>query len=131
MDSPQIVDLALIAMIETCGRQSRVGVRKNPRYLIRVVGLTLCLVSVGSVYAASVTLGPRYLEGEKIINSVFSKSAVSPLVCSHLKVSSSFEMALVLALYGVAETERIAPSSTYKERDECCHVELWVRRNDV
>ena len=27
MDSPRIVDLARIAMIEMCGRQSRVGVR--------------------------------------------------------------------------------------------------------
>ena len=27
IERPRIVDLALIAMIETCGRQSRVGVR--------------------------------------------------------------------------------------------------------
>ena len=131
MDRPRIIDLALIAMIETCGRQSRVGVRKKPRYLSRVVSLTLCLEPVGSVYAVSVTLGPRYLVGEKIISSVFSKSAVSPLVCSHFKVSSSFDMAFVQALYGVAETESIAPSSTYKERDECVHAELRFRRNDV
>ena len=40
MDSPRIVDLALMAMIDTCGHQSRVGVRKKPRYLNRVVGLS-------------------------------------------------------------------------------------------
>jgi hypothetical protein len=50
MDKPRMVDLALIAMIDTCGRQSRVGVRKKPRYLKRLVGLTLCLLPVGSVY---------------------------------------------------------------------------------
>ena len=31
MDRPLIVDLALMAMIETCGLQSRVGVKKNPK----------------------------------------------------------------------------------------------------
>ena len=112
MDKPRIVDLALIAMIDTWGRQSRVGVRKMPRYLNRVVGLTLCLLPVGSVYAVSVILGPRYLLGEKIISSVLSKSAVSPLVCSHLRVSSNFEIAFLVALYCVAEIERMAPSST-------------------
>ena len=80
MDRPRMVDLALIAMIETCGRQSRVGVRKKPRYRKRDVGFTLCLEPIASVYAASFTLGPRYLAGEKIISSVFSWSAVSPLV---------------------------------------------------
>jgi hypothetical protein len=48
MDRPRIVDLALFAMMETCGRQSSVGVRKKPKYLIRVVGLRVCLVLVGS-----------------------------------------------------------------------------------
>ena len=80
MDNPRIVDLALIAMIDMCGRQSRVGVRKKPRYLKRVVGLRLCLALVGSEYAVSVTFGPWYLLGEKIISSVLSKSTVSPLV---------------------------------------------------
>ena len=40
MDSPLIVDLALMDMIETCGRQSRVGVRKKPRYQMRDADLT-------------------------------------------------------------------------------------------
>ena len=31
MVKPLIVDLALIAMIETWGPQSRVGVKKNPK----------------------------------------------------------------------------------------------------
>ena len=45
---PLIVDLALIAMIKTCGFQSRVGVRKNPRYRIWVDDLTTCLIPEGS-----------------------------------------------------------------------------------
>ena len=75
----------------------------------------------GSVYFMPFALGPRYLLGEKIISSVLSKSTVSPLAFSHLRHSSSLEEALVVALYGVAETERMAPSSTYNERAECDH----------
>ena len=127
---PRIVDLARIAMIDTCGRQSSLGVRKKPRYLKRVVGFKLCHLPVGSVYAVS-SLGPQYLGGEKIISSVFSKSAVRPFWCSQLRVSSNFEMAFLQALYGVADTAIIAPSSTYRERDEWVHVELSLRRNEV
>ena len=72
IDRPRIVDRALIAMIDTCGRQSKVGVRKNPRYLRRVVALSSCLVLEGSVYFAPLAFGPRYLGGEKIISSVLS-----------------------------------------------------------
>ena len=43
MDRPRIVDLALIAMMDMCGCQSKVGVRKKPRYLI--VEFLVCCVS--------------------------------------------------------------------------------------
>ena len=84
----------------------------------------------GSVYAVS-HLGPRYLSGEKIIISVFSASAWRPFVFSHRRDCSSFAMALSQALFGVAEIARMAPSSTYNESDECDHVELSERRNEV
>ena len=72
MESPRIVDLALMAMIETCELQLSVGVKKKPRYQIRVVALVRCLTLEGSRYDIPVALGPLYLEGEKIISSVFS-----------------------------------------------------------
>ena len=131
MDKPRIVDLALMAMIDTCGRQSRVGVRKKPRYLSRVVALSWWCVLWGSVYFAPCALGPRYLLGEKIISSVLSKSTLSPLAWSHLRHSSSFDIAFVAALYGVADTVSMAPSSTYSDRDEWCHEELRVSRYEV
>ena len=48
IERPRIVDLALMAMIETCGCQSSVGVRKNPRYLKRVVVFRACTDPEGS-----------------------------------------------------------------------------------
>ena len=94
------------------------------------VGWTLCLLPIGSVYAVS-QLGPRYLFGEKIMSSVFSASVWRPFVSSHRRDCSSFEMAFSHALLGVAEIARIAPSSTYSESDECVHVALRERRNEV
>ena len=82
----------------------------------------------GSLYFMPVALGPRYLLGEKIISSVLSWSTMRPLACSHDRHSSSFEEAFVTALYGVAETKRMAPSSTYSERAEWDHDLLCVRR---
>ena len=90
----------------------------------------LYLAPVGSVYAVS-NLGPRYLFGEKIIISVFSASAWRPFVSNHLRDCSNFEMAFSQALLGVAEIARIVPSSTYNESDECVHVALSERRNEV
>ena len=54
-----------------------------------------------------------------------------PLLLSQVRTSSNFDLAFVLALYGVAETKMIAPSSTYSESEECVHLELRVSRNDV
>ena len=76
-------------------------------------------------------LGPRYLSGEKIINSVLSKSTSSPLALSHLRQSSSFDVALVAALYGVADTVSMAPSSTYSDSDEWRQKELRVSKYEV
>ena len=90
----------------------------------------LCLAPEGSVYAVS-HFGPRYLLGEKIIISVFSASVWRPFVSSHRRDCSSFEMAFSQALLGVAEIAMMAPSSTYNESDECVHVELNERRNEV
>ena len=131
MDKPRIVDLALAAMIDTCGCQSKVGVRKNPRYLRRVVALSSCLTLDGSVYAVPVALGPQYLHGENIISSVFSKSTLSPFWWSHSRLSSSFAIAFVAALYGVADTVNMAPSTTYNDSDECLQEELRVSKYEV
>ena len=76
-------------------------------------------------------LGPRYLLGEKIISSVLSKSTVNPFVCSHSSTSSNLALAFMVALCGVAETDRMAPSSTYRDREECFHEALRVSRYDV
>ena len=46
-------------------------------------------------------------------------------------MSSSFDWAFWAALYGVAETARIAPSSMYRDSDEWVHVVLSVSKNDV
>ena len=102
-----------------------------PRYRSLVVGRTRCLDPDGSVYAVSLTIGPRYLGGENIITSVLSASVDKPFVLSHLSDTSSFEMACSVALRGVAETARIAPSSTYIESAACSHDLLVWRRNDV
>ena len=72
------------------------------------------MVLEGSVYFIPFAFGPRYLLGEKIISFVLSKSIASPFACSHLMHSSSLAEAFAVALYGVAETVRIAPSSTYR-----------------
>ena len=79
----------------------------------------------------SFVFGPRYLGGEKIISSVLLKSAVRPLVLSQVSDCSNLEMALCAALMGVAETAKIAPSSTYRERAACDQCELSVSKNDV
>ena len=102
-----------------------------PRYRSLVVGRTRCLDPVGSVYAVSLTVGPRYLGGEKIITSVFSASVERPLRASHLSDSSSLETACSVALRGVADTARMAPSSTYMESAACSHDLLVCKRNDV
>jgi hypothetical protein len=52
-------------------------------------------------------------------------------VCSQFRLSSNFETAFLVALYGVAETARIAPSSTYSDRDEWAHVELSFSKKEV
>ena len=83
------------------------------------------------MYAVSLTIRPRYLGGENTITSVLSASVNKPLLASHLRDSSSLEMACSVALRGVAETARIAPSSTYMESTACSHDLLAWRRNDV
>ena len=75
--------------------------------------------------------GPRYLGGEKTISSVLSQSIVRPLTCSQFSTSSSFVLAESMALYGVADTARIAPSSTYNDREAWVHEALSVSRYDV
>ena len=79
----------------------------------------------------SLTDGPRYLGGENTITSVLSASVDRPLHASHLSVVSSFDMACSVALRGVAETARIAPSSTYIESAACTHALLACSKNDV
>ena len=93
--------------------------------------MTWCLDPDGSEYAVSLMVGPRYLGGENTITSVLSAFVDKPLRASHLSNSSSFEMACSVALRGVAEMARMAPSSTYMESAACSHDLLAWRRNEV